>query len=64
MATEHIKRFTPLELPIYKNFFDSSYMQFDKYFLFIERGFNLINSNGVLGYIIPSKFAKVGAGKN
>ena len=36
---------------------------FDKYFLFIERGFNLLNSNGVLGYIIPSKFAKVGAGK-
>ena len=63
MATEHIKRFTPLELPIYKEFFDSSYMQFDKYFLFIERGFNLLNSNGVLGYIIPSKFAKVGAGK-
>src|SRR5690606_22263373 len=30
MATEHMKEFTPLELPIYKAKFDSSYKQFDK----------------------------------
>lgn len=64
MATEHIKRFTPLEHPLYKKLFQSAYMQFDKYFLFIERGFELLNDNGILGFIIPSKFAKVGAGKN
>lgn len=63
MATEHMKEFTPLELPIYKSKFDSSYKQFDKYFLFIERGLELLKGGGYFGYIVPSKFAKVGAGK-
>lgn len=63
LATEHIKRFTPLELPIYKSKFDSAYKQFDKYFLFIERGLELLKEGGYFGYIVPSKFAKVGAGK-
>lgn len=63
MATEHMKEFTPLELPIYKTKFDSSYKQFDKYFLFIERGLELLKEGGYFGYIVPSKFTKVGAGK-
>jgi len=63
MATEHMKQFTPLELPLYKKKYLSAYKQFDKYFLFIERGLNLLKSNGYLGYIVPSKFTKVGAGK-
>lgn len=63
MATEHIKEFTPLELPIYKLKYNSSYKQFDKYFLFIERGLELLKEGGYFGYIVPSKFAKVGAGK-
>ena len=63
MATEHMKQFTPLELPLYKEHFTSSYKQFDKYFLFIERGLNLLKPKGYFGYIVPSKFIKVGAGK-
>ena len=63
MATEHMKQFTPLELPLYKKHFESSYKQFDKYFLFIERGLNLLKPKGFFGYIVPSKFMKVGAGK-
>lgn len=63
MATEHMKKFTPLELPIYKTKFNSSYKQFDKYFLFIERGLELLKEGGYFGYIVPSKFTKVGAGK-
>ena len=63
MATEHMKQFTPLELPLYKKHFESSYKQFDKYFLFIERGLNLLKPKGYFGYIVPSKFMKVGAGK-
>lgn len=63
MATEHMKEFTPLELPIYKAKFNSSYKQFDKYFLFIERGLELLKEGGYFGYIVPSKFTKVGAGK-
>ncbi|MGG8497909.1 Eco57I restriction-modification methylase domain-containing protein [Tenacibaculum sp. TC6] len=63
MATEHMKEFTPLELPLYKEFYYSSYMQFDKYFLFVEKGIRLLKEEGYLGYITPSKFLKVGAGK-
>jgi len=64
MATEHMKQLTPLELPIYKTIYDTAYKQFDKYFLFIERAYNLLKPNGKIGYIVPIKFTKVGAGKN
>ncbi|MBD3842143.1 MAG: N-6 DNA methylase, partial [Campylobacterales bacterium] len=64
MATEHMKQLTPLELPIYKNKYKSAFKQFDKYFLFVERSLQLLKDNGYLGYILPSKFIKVGAGKN
>ena len=63
MATEHMKQFSPLELPLYKTHYQSAYKQFDKYFLFIERGLDLLKPNGLFGYIVPSKFTKVGAGK-
>lgn len=63
MATEHMKQLTPLELPIYKKKYLSAYKQFDKYFIFVERAIRLLNEDGYLGYILPSKFMKVGAGK-
>jgi len=63
MSTEDMNQITPLELPIYRSKYNTSYKQFDKYFLFIERGYMLLKSGGLLGFIAPSKFAKVGAGK-
>ena len=63
IKSEDMKNITPLELPLYKTNYTSAYKQFDKYFLFIEQGLNLLNGDGVLGYIVPSKYAKVGAGK-
>ena len=63
MKSEDMKNITPLELPIYKTSFGSAYKQFDKYFLFIEKGLNLLQPDGILGYIVPSKFTKVGAGE-
>ncbi|MFY0252538.1 Eco57I restriction-modification methylase domain-containing protein [Chitinophaga sp. 30R24] len=64
MKSEDMKNITPLELPLYKSNFISAYKQFDKYFLFIEQGVNLLNKDGILGYIVPGKFTKVGAGRN
>ncbi|KAA1189343.1 Eco57I restriction-modification methylase domain-containing protein [Photorhabdus heterorhabditis] len=64
MATEHMKQLTPAELIIYKKKFKSAYKQFDKYFLFVERSMQLLKEGGHLGYILPSKFIKVGAGQN
>lgn len=64
LKVEDMKNITPVELPIYKENFKSAYKQFDKYFLFIEQGLNLLKDDGVLGYIVPSKFTKLGSGKN
>lgn len=61
MSSKDMKNLTPLEHPLYPNKYESAYKQYDKYFLFIERGLQLLKEDGVLGYIIPSKFMKVGA---
>lgn len=63
MKSEDMKNITPLELPLYKSNYTSAFKQFDKYFLFVEQGMDLLTADGILGYIIPSKFTKVGAGK-
>ncbi|WP_419764398.1 MAG: Eco57I restriction-modification methylase domain-containing protein [Arcobacter sp.] len=63
MSTEDIKEFTPLEKPIFEEIYQSAYKQYDKYFLFIEQGINLLKGNGYFGYIVPSKFLKVTSGK-
>jgi type I restriction-modification system DNA methylase subunit len=64
MKSEDMKRLTPLEHGNpYKNIYTSAYKQYDKYFLFIERALSLLNDNGSIGYIVPNKFLKVGAGK-
>jgi hypothetical protein len=62
MKSEDMKNITPLELPLYKTNYISAYKQFDKYFLFLEQGLSLLTDDGILGYIVPSKFTKVGAG--
>lgn len=36
---------------------------FDKYYLFIQRAVNLLNADGMLGYIVPNKFFIVKGGK-
>lgn len=61
MKTEDIKNLTPVEHKIYPKHFKSAYKQYDKYFLFIERALQLLKEEGKLGYIVPSKFMKVGA---
>lgn len=61
MKTEDIKNLTPAEHKLYPTKFKSAYKQYDKYFLFIERALQLLKEDGKLGYIVPSKFMKVGA---
>lgn len=63
MKTEDIKVFTPKEHKLYPKRYKSAYKQYDKYFLFVERAFKLLKEDGAMGYIVPSKFMKVGAGK-
>lgn len=63
MSTENMKNITPDEYELYKKEYTTAYKQFDKYYIFIERAMNLLNKNGILGYILPSKFMKTGSGK-
>jgi len=62
LSTENIKNVIPKELPLYKKHYYSAHKQFDKYFLFIEKGLSLLKTNGFFGFIVPNKFIKVGAG--
>jgi hypothetical protein len=64
MATEHMKQLIPAEFDIYKKKYKSAFKQFDKYFLFVERSMQVLSEGGTLGYILPSKFTKVGSAKN
>lgn len=48
---------------IYKKQYFTSFKQFDKYFLFIERSLELLKDNGFLCYIVPNKFFKNIAGR-
>ncbi len=63
LTTEGMKNVSPKELPLYKDKYDSAYKQFDKYIIFVERAYSLLKENGLLGYIVPLKFMKVGAGR-
>lgn len=63
MKTEDIKNITPSEYKLYPNKYECAYKQYDKYFIFIERAMGLLRYGGALGYIVPNKFMKVGAGR-
>ena len=64
MKSEDMKKITRLEYFRYKNIYKTAYKQYDKYFLFIEKALEILNEEGgSLGYIVPNKFTKVGAGK-
>ncbi|MCY4538590.1 MAG: N-6 DNA methylase [Chloroflexi bacterium] len=52
-----MKETAPDTVPYYKkNYIAASKGNYDIYVLFIERGINLLNKQGKLGYIVPSKF--------
>ena len=59
MKTEDIKVFTPKEHTIYPRHYFSAKKQYDKYYLFVERAYNLLKENGKVGYILPNKFIKI-----
>ena len=50
------------EVNIFKKHYSSSYRQFDKYFVFIERALEYLVQGGMLSYIVPNKFSKNKAG--
>ncbi|MED0827671.1 Eco57I restriction-modification methylase domain-containing protein [Bacillus pacificus] len=51
------------EVWVYEKKYKSSYKQFDKYMLFIERAIDKLKDEGVLCFIVPNKFSKIVAGE-
>lgn len=64
VTTEDMVNLLPkLEYEMYKKKYYSSYKQFDKYFIFIERSLEKLEPNGILCFIIPNKFSKIKSGE-
>ncbi|URZ03041.1 HsdM family class I SAM-dependent methyltransferase [Clostridium felsineum] len=51
------------EVKAYKNKYNTSKGQFDKYFIFVERAIEKVKTNGIIGCIIPNKFSKIKSGE-
>ena len=47
----------------YKEIFDGATGKYDLYVLFVEKGLELLNSNGILNYIMPHKWVNSSFGK-
>jgi hypothetical protein len=52
-----MKEWAPVEVETYKKYYNSaSKGNYDIYVVFVERGLNLLNKSGRLGFILPHKF--------
>lgn len=57
IRVQALNRFAPLEVELYKKHYKSAAKgNYDIYVAFVERGLQLLNSTGRLGYILPHKF--------
>ncbi len=65
---QNMVKYSPKEVEFYQsdksNYLTSKSNNYDKYFLFIERSLSFLNSQGILGYIVPHKFFVIKAGKS
>jgi type I restriction-modification system DNA methylase subunit len=52
------------EFAVYDKKYKSSHKQFDKYYIFLERAIQKVLDGGLVCYIVPNKFFKIGAGEN
>ena len=52
-----LKEWAPVEVEFYKQRYDSAKKgNYDIYVVFVEKGLSLLNSKGILGFILPHKF--------
>ncbi|WP_174732990.1 Eco57I restriction-modification methylase domain-containing protein [Mesobacillus harenae] len=64
VKTDDMRAFlTGTEFKIYKKQYTTSYKQFDKYYMFIERGLSKLKDQGILSFIVQNKFSKIDAGE-
>jgi type I restriction-modification system DNA methylase subunit len=57
IRVQAMKEWSPIEVEFYKKkYVSASKGNYDIYVVFVERGLELLNEKGVLGYILPHKF--------
>jgi len=64
MKTGEMKTKSAAEFAFYKTKYETPYKQFDKYFVFMEKGISCLNEGGWLGMVVPNKWMNIIAGKN
>lgn len=65
VATSDMKNNLPVEeISVYEKKYSSSFKQYDKYMIFLERAIHKVKDDGYVCFIIPNKFSKIVAGKN
>ena len=66
IRVQNMVKYSPKEYNFYKSdysgFETASSELLDKYYLFIERAWNLLKDGGVIGYIVPHKFMNIMSG--
>ncbi len=61
---QSLSKWAPKEVEFYKKKYNSATQgNFDIYIVFIEKGLNLVNSNGILGFITPHRLFKTEYGE-
>lgn len=64
---QHMSTYSPEELAYYRSeaspYESASSDNIDKYYLFVERGLEMLRQNGRLGFILPHRFFHIKAGK-
>lgn len=63
LRVQGIQKTQPEAMPYYRQHFNSAQGNFDLYALFIERGYELLDSNGHFAYIVPHKFFQASFGE-
>jgi hypothetical protein len=64
VSTSDMKNILPNEeIHIYEKNYNTSYKQYDKYMLFVERALEKVKHQGTVCFIVPNKFSKIKTGK-
>ncbi len=62
MKTEEMKTRCLGEFDYYRSTYSTPYRQFDKYFVFIEKGLSVLREGGLLGMVVPNKWMTIESG--
>ena len=68
IRVQNMVHYSPKEYGFYKDYhsgyFTARSSLLDKYFLFIERAWSLLKTDGIIGYIVPHKFMNIASGED